>query len=177
MSEFDDLAYEQKESQKVESLPTSFMSGTEPGVLEGFYKGKLELIIPQKPLEYSARTISSFYMPWMGKEFFGDRQTGINIFALHTKFFLHRLFPKATGEKTLHGYRAFPFRTSIQRGLIDPINVLRLDYDLPENPEIVRRVLDELVEVDEGNYLGKAYIKTSQAPRLVAYFRLLALPL
>jgi hypothetical protein len=38
--------------------------------------------------------------------------------------------------------------------------VLKIDYDLDSNPKLsVRRVLDELVQLSEGLYLGKAHVK------------------
>ena len=56
------------------------------------------------------------------------------------------------------------------------LDVLRLDYDLPANPRLfvtVRRVLDELVQVADGYYLGKAYVRWYWgAWSMVAYFAL-----
>jgi hypothetical protein len=38
--------------------------------------------------------------------------------------------------------------------------VLKIDYNLKENPPLtVRRVLDELVQLDENLYLGKAHVR------------------
>jgi hypothetical protein len=52
--------------------------------------------------------------------------------------------------------------------------VLKIDYDLAENPGLsIRRVLDELVQVDDGFYLGKAHLKWWWGRwQLVAYFTL-----
>jgi hypothetical protein len=49
-----------------------------------------------------------------------------------------------------------------------------LDYNLEGNPRLsVRRVLDELVQVDTAYYLGKAHLKWWWGGRqLVAYFSL-----
>jgi hypothetical protein len=53
---------------------------------------------------------------------------------------------------------------------------LKIDYDLKENPALtVRRVLDELVELDENLYLGKAHVRWWWgAWQTVAYFSLTA---
>jgi hypothetical protein len=53
--------------------------------------------------------------------------------------------------------------------------VLKIDYDLPQNPAFsIRRVLDELVQVADGVYLGKAHVKWWWgAWQPVAYFSLL----
>ena len=52
--------------------------------------------------------------------------------------------------------------------------VLKLDYDLPKNPAFpIRRVLDELVELSDRLYLGKAHMKWWWGRwQTVAYFSL-----
>ena len=60
-------------------------------------------------------------------------------------------------------YRAFDFHTSVGPSRQDAaLDVLRLDYNLPANPRLfvtIRRVLDEVVQVADGYYLGKAYVR------------------
>lgn len=58
-------------------------------------------------------------------------------------------------------FLAFPFRTYMGPGKADPDRqVLKIDYNLRANPLLnVRRVLDELVQLSEGFYLGKAHFK------------------
>jgi hypothetical protein len=58
---------------------------------------------------------------------------------------------------------------------LDPgTTVLRIDYrDVPENPSWpVRRVLDELVSVDDGLYLGQALFAGRGTLRRAAWFSL-----
>jgi hypothetical protein len=55
--------------------------------------------------------------------------------------------------------------------------VLKIDYDLEENPSLtVRRVLDELVQLSDDLYLGKAHVRWWWRPKdswqTVAYFML-----
>jgi hypothetical protein len=52
--------------------------------------------------------------------------------------------------------------------------VLKIDYDRPGNPRLsIRRVLDELVQLDGGLYLGKAHLKWWWGRwQMVAYFTL-----
>ena len=72
-------------------------------------------------------------------------------------------------------YRAFAFSARIAPGLFDSDReVLKIDYAMPENPAAtVRRVLDELVQVADGFYLGKAHIKWWWGKwQTVAYFTL-----
>jgi hypothetical protein len=78
----------------------------------------------------------------------------------------------ADGPKT---YRGFAFRTYVAPGLADPDRmVLKIDYNLDGNPSLtIRRVLDELVQLDENLYLGKAHVRWWSGRRqMVAYFSL-----
>jgi hypothetical protein len=50
--------------------------------------------------------------------------------------------------------------------------VLRIDYDLPENPPLLRRIVDELVAVQPGVYLGQAILRRSSGGRRLAWFTL-----
>jgi len=72
----------------------------------------------------------------------------------------------------------FPFRLSTGPGLQDPaIEVLKIDYDLPDNPCWLRFILDEVVEVDDGKLLGKIHLRVVPGlPFSVGYFRLEKVP-
>jgi hypothetical protein len=111
-----------------------------------------------------AQAIAGRWLPWRGKRFDATTQTGINTFTSDSYAPAHLLWPAYRGyeEKQADTYRAFRFRTNIGPARGDPrLQVLRLDYNLPENPRLligVRRVLHELVQVAEGLYLGVAYV-------------------
>lgn len=135
---------------KTDSLQFLFEKGTVPKELEGFYKGKLDELIPANLLEYVGKFISFFWLPWRGKTFHKNHGENILPFNKHV----------------------FPFKTKITTGLQDPIQVLQLDYNLPENPRKIRKVIDELVCIDKNQYLGKAYIKEKNDIRLIAFFSL-----
>lgn len=70
--------------------------------------------------------------------------------------------------------RAYPFRTYMERGTVDrDRDVFKIDYDIPANPfGLIRRVLDEVVEVAPGYFLGKAHLRLGARWRTVAYFAL-----
>ena len=58
-------------------------------------------------------------------------------------------------------------------GRLDPgVEVLRIDYDLPENPPLLRRIVDELVAVQPGVYLGQAILRRGAGGRRLAWFTL-----
>jgi hypothetical protein len=69
---------------------------------------------------------------------------------------------------------AFLFRTRVDPGAVDPsINVLKIDYDFEANPDfIIRRILDELVQLDDGLYLGKVLYRQKGRYRTIGFFSL-----
>ena len=136
--------------KKVDLLQFSFVHGKTPSNLGGFYKGKLELLLPHYPIEYIGSFIAKFWLPWRGKEFFDNRGVNVLPFGMHK----------------------FPFTTKATKGIEDTIKVLQLNYDISENPTKVRSVVDELVEIEPNKYLGKAFIKNGELFRLVAFFTL-----
>jgi hypothetical protein len=108
-------------------------------------------------------TLAAAWLPWQGKGFDARRARGYNIFTRDSFAPANLIWPLyrgyvGDGPAT---YRAFFFRTWAGAGLVDTDRtVLKIDYDLPENPpRTIRRVLDELVQLDGGLYLGKAHLR------------------
>ncbi len=94
--------------------------------------------------------------PWRGKSFRPfdeDRGEGIN------RVISDRL-------------RLFRFDTSIAKSRAGDFDALQLDYDLDGNPGIIRRIKDEMREVEPGLWLGQAYFSTKKRDVLVLYFGL-----
>mgnify|MGYP006174464395 FL=1 len=58
--------------------------------------------------------------------------------------------------------------------MIDPgLQVLKIDYDSDANPTfMIRRILDELVQLDDGLYLGKILFRTKRAWHPIGFFSL-----
>jgi hypothetical protein len=131
--------------------------------LEGRYAGELLAIDLAPGLTHLAGWLAAAWMPWKGKAFDPSRQAGINIFSGDSLLPARLIWPlyRHYQADTPGRYRAFPFRTSLGPGLMDPGRlVLKIDYDLKINPAAtVRRVLDELVQVSPGCYLGKAHLR------------------
>lgn len=67
---------------------------------------------------------------------------------------------------------AFRFRTYATASLVDGQPALAIDYDLPENPRLVRKVYDELRPLQAGLYLGRGMLRTANDPRLLVWFAL-----
>ena len=129
---------------------------------EKFGAGKL----PEAPLDGfytgSAYLLGSRPVPWLGKSFERDKNKGFNIFTpqgaslLKIMTPLYKLFRKNADGNT----DAYYFATSTGRGFKDKqIDTFKLDYDSPENPFLIRIILDEMVEVAPQEFLGKVHMK------------------
>jgi hypothetical protein len=158
------------------ALNKLFRSGSPPvPPLDGRYAGELAMLSIAPGLTQLMNWILSAWLPWKGKTFNSLQSTGDNIFTRDSLAVARFFTPSYRGfaDDGPHTYRAFKFRTYVAPGLADPDRqVLKIDYDLPENPGLtIRRVLDELVQIDEGVYLGQAHVRWWWgAWQLVAYF-------
>ena len=117
-------------TQKVENDARQkvFAAGRLPEAPDGLYRGSLQ-----------GREV-----PWKGKKFQAESQTGINVFVNKEG---------ATEER-------YPFRTYVGTGMKDKkLKVLKIDYGLEGNPWWLRRIVDEVVEVAPGELLGKVHVK------------------
>jgi hypothetical protein len=163
------------------ALNDLFRSGSLPDPApDGRYQGELVVLELAPGLTQFFQWLANSWMPWRGKTFDASHQRGDNIFTSDS-YFLARLFNPlyrgfvAEGSET---YRSFAFRTYAAPGLFDQDRkVLKIDYDLKENPALtVRRVLDELVQLGEHLYLGKAHVRWWWQPtgkwQTVAFFSL-----
>lgn len=154
-----------------------FRKGEAPEGLAGRLHGELvALEIAPGVTDLLTRLISN-WSPWKGKTFDPSRRRGDNIFSrdsLRVARVFNPFYNNFIGDGP-HNYRAFAFQTYLGPGREDPDRiVLKIDYDLPENPGwSIRRVLDELVQIGEGTYLGKAHVKWWWGNwQRVAYFAL-----
>ena len=128
-----------------------------------------------RPADAAVRGIASLYMPWLGKSFDPSTQTGVNVLSPSARPPMKVLWPTYEAERTLADrIEAFPFRTRVGEAAVDPgVQVLKIDYDFEPNPELlIRRVLDELVQIDEGLYLGKILFRTKSGRHPIGYFSL-----
>lgn len=127
-----------------------FLEGNLPAVVpDGFYKG-------------SAHLLGGRPVPWLGKSFEAVNNVGFNIFTPRGASLLkvltpfYKLFRKNVDGNT----EAYYFKTSTSAGFRDKaIDTFKLDYDSPENPFLVRMVLDEVVETAPQELLGKVHMQ------------------
>ena len=167
-----------KRAQGWAALNDLFRAGGPPArALDGIYKGELIALNLAPGWTQLVERITRLWMPWKGKHFNAASQVGDNIFSRDSYWPAHVIWPLYRGYIDVRPrvYRAFVFRTRTSQGLADADRqVLRLDYDLPGNPSLtVRHVVDELVQVDDHLYLGKAHLHWLTGHwQLVAYFTL-----
>lgn len=155
---------------------TVFAHGSLPEGLDGRFAGKLVRTTLGPGLDAMAEELARLWMPWLGKAFVGGGGWGINIFDRSARTITEFAFPgyrmlRADGPER---FAAFRFRTHAGPSATDPsVQVLRIDYDLPENPSWpIRRLLDELIEVEPGRYLGQALLRLRGRWRRAAWFAL-----
>jgi hypothetical protein len=159
-------------------LNDMFRKGDAPEELTGRLHGELVALELAPGLTDLLTRLTSNWLPWKGKTFDYLHARGDNMFS-RDSLRIARVFSPFYNDFVGDGpqnYRAFAFRTYLGPGREDPDRiVMKIDYDLPENPGLIRRVLDELVRVGEGTYLGKAHVKWWWGPwQRVAYFALTA---
>jgi hypothetical protein len=156
-SSLDDLA-----AMTSDELLNQYRSGSTPSVrdLDGDMKGRM-LAVPGAGA-LVGRGLRAFarwrLFPWRGKTFKllrPDRGEGIN-----------RIFSDA---KPRRWYR---FETNIGPSRAGSFDALQLDYDNPGNPFFIRAVKDEVRQVNDGLFLGQAYLVSRNRTRLVVYFGL-----
>ena len=154
-----------------------FAQGATPSpALDGRYQGALLTTSVNPFLDALTKTLFGWWMPWKGKTLNAAAHSGDNIFTNDGLWLSKIVF---IGYK---GYiadepgrsRALTFRAYTGEGQDDPgLQVLKIDYDLDVNPSfVVRDVLDELVQVGDGYYLGKALLHWRGRWRCAAFFTL-----
>jgi hypothetical protein len=163
-----------------DSLNRIFRLGTLPEpMLDGPFEG-----IAITPTTFAAtdpifRVLSYLWMPWLGKRFDAEAQTGDNMLLPSARLLSKLFWPSYRFRSMGDGrYAAFRFRTYAGAGALDQERrVLKIDYDLDENPGLlIRNILDELVQVVPDVYLGKALLRRggpmNSSWRLAGYFAL-----
>ena len=159
-----------------EGYEALFRTGSVPDPApDGFLPGDLEMTTTFAALDAYGRWISRLWMPWMGKRFDAGASTGMNRLTPIARVPMKLLWPSHRPHPAADGaLEAFPFRTRVEAGALDAgTNVLVIDYDFDANPALlIRRVRDELVQVEDGLYLGKVLMRVRDGYRRVGFFSL-----
>jgi hypothetical protein len=163
-----------------ESLNRIFRLGTVPEpMLDGRFDGVAKTPTIFAGADPALRALAGLWMPWLGKRFDAETQTGDNVMLSSARLPFKLFWPSHRFRSLGDGcYAAFRFRTYSGAGALDQERrVLKIDYDWDENPGLlIRDILDELVQVVSDVYLGKALLRSggpmSSSWRLVGYFAL-----
>ncbi|HSL28193.1 MAG TPA: hypothetical protein VK900_03250 [Anaerolineales bacterium] len=145
-------------------MNTLFRNGTLPDpALDGRYQGAFLALDLGPGFTRLFEGLADLWMPWLGKTLDASQQSGDNILSKDS-YLLARFFNPRYKGFVMEGrasYRAFAFHTYTGPGVADPDRIVfKIDYNLKENPALtVRRVLDELVQLADGVYLGKAHVR------------------
>ncbi len=128
---------------------------TQHGDLEAkFLQGTVPKELPDGPY---IGTVSGYAGNWRGKEFIRSKKAGLNRFGEGEK--LERLYP----------FALYPAKALRDAGL----DVLKLDYNVTGNPEWLKLVTDEIVEIEPGHFLGKVHVRLVPGyPFALGYFEL-----
>lgn len=154
-------------------LEAVFAAGSEPDRLDGRYRGRYLAATVRRGLDPVLDGLARLWLPWRGKAFDAAAGRGRNLFTAAGGAALRLAFRDHQLERDVRGdVLAFPFRTGTGTSATVPgLRVLKLDYDLPDNPDRpVRKVLDELVRVGEGLYLGQALVRRDGRLERAAWF-------
>ena len=160
----------------LDALNALFRGGAVPNPpLDGPYDGQLVALDIAPGVSELAEWKASFLMPWKGKFLIKAESRGDNIFAQNWRFLLTHPFYRGARDYGPDRFRAFIFDTSIAPGKVDPDRqVFRIDYNRPDNPALtIRRIVDELVQLRPGVYLGKVHFNWWWATwQMIGYFAL-----
>jgi hypothetical protein len=157
-------------------LERIFASGSAPADLEGPMRGRVVATTIGHGTDRVFEALARTWMPWKGKSFDPEKAEGRNLFTPGGDTAIRLVFPRyrERGRQDT-GPAAFRFLSSVGPSVTEPSReVLRIDYrDLAENPRWpIRRILDELVKVEDEVYLGQALMHWRGELRHAAWFSL-----
>jgi hypothetical protein len=142
---------------------------------EGFLRGRLVTMSVAPSFDSSVRRLARLWMPWLGKSFDPETSSGINIMTKAAAAPMRVVWPRHPARRDLGDrIEAFPFRTRVGTGAVDQdLPVFKIDYDFDANPGfMIRDILDEIVEIGDGVFLGKILLRWRGQHRLIGYFSL-----
>lgn len=161
----------------LEELEACFAAGTPARGLIGERRGRVLAVTIGYGVDVPFEALMRAWMPWRGKTFSREAPEGRNLFSGGGGRALRILFPRyhEVHEDDRLGTTAFRFATSIGPSETAPgLEVLRVDYrDIAQNPSFpIRRILDEVVQVQPGLWLGQALVLWGGRLRRAAWFSL-----
>lgn len=157
-------------------LDECFRLGSTPSGLSGALEGRVLTTTLGYGLDGIATGLTRLWMPWKGKAFDPDRKEGRNLFSPEFHWVMRVLWSayedvESSGPDRLSTFR---FTTWDGPGAIHPdVTTLKIDYDHDGSPGfLIRPILDELMEIEAGLFLGQALLRRPGGLHRVAWFSL-----
>lgn len=159
-------------------LEACFRDGGPPGPIQGATRGRVVTTTFGWGLDAVVAGVSRLWMPWHGKSFDPEAKEGRNLFSTSFGPVLRLLWPGYDLDRPEGPGRlsAFPFTTWEGPSAFTPggSDVLKIDYEHPQSPWLIRNILDELVRIDDGLFLGQALLRIRGRHHRAAWFELRA---
>lgn len=169
-----DLPYER--TNALAELEACFRGGATPAAIDGPTSGRVLTTTFGYGLDALTVGLARLWMPWKGKRFDPEAKEGRNIFATSFRPVMGVLWSGYDIEEAEGSgrYSTFPFTTWLGASAYTPgeADVLKIDYEHPQSPWLIRDILDELVQVDDGIFLGQALLRVRGRLHRVAWFEL-----
>ncbi|NNN21706.1 MAG: hypothetical protein HKL80_06875 [Acidimicrobiales bacterium] len=160
-------------------LGDMFASGFSPTLLDSATEGMLVGWSVNPLADKVLSRITGLWLPWVGKRFNRESNTGDNLMTREARFGAKALWPLYKFSDFEGKTAGFSFTTWVEKGKEDPeTDVLVIDYaSVKSNPRlIIKSIRDELVEVVPGANLGKMLWRSGNGESakytLLAYFAL-----
>jgi hypothetical protein len=146
--------------------------------LDGLLQGRLVATTVGPVVDAYTRVATKVWMPWQGKVLNQAASTGRNLFTNGWTNSMRLFWPGYDDTRPFDAdhLTTFGFETWEGPSVVDPrVRVFKIDYDHPASPRfLIRSVLDELVEIEPGLYLGQALLRWRGEWRRAAWFELSA---
>ena len=152
-------------AESFDRLNSLFASGRAPEGLDGPTDGMMVVPSVGRVRTPIVKVLSRVWMPWLGKRFFAAESRGDNRFSPSVRFPARLLWPSYSTRPNGLERTAFDFVTRTEAGAHDPdTHVLVIDYaPIEQNPDrLIRRIRDEIVEVEPGIFLGKILYRENE---------------
>ena len=159
-----------------DELEARFRAGSMPPPFDGPKAGSLLETTVNAPIDAFARVVTGLWMPWRGKSFDAAADEGRNVFTPGFRTMMRVFWPGHDDIRPFDAdhFMTFRFRTWTGESTFTPgVEVLKIDYGVPDSPRfIIGSVLDEVVQTDEGRYLGQALLNWRNGMMRAAWFEL-----
>jgi hypothetical protein len=169
-----DLPHER--SNALAALEKCFRDAGTPRGLDGPMRGRVLSTTIGFGLDAIIAGLAHLWMPWKGKSFDPEAKEGRNTFTTGFRTVQRVLWPGDDLDWPLGAgrYATFPFTTRDAPSIFTPggADVLKIDYEHPQSPWLIRDILDELVQIDDDLYLGQALLRARGRLHRVAWFEL-----